>query len=269
MQLRKTRLLDAHYGEKVMADNLNMTFGPRINDDNSALPAVPDARLLLATIVHDFNILLTPIVSILEEMQVRGTGTARQLRKIDGAIYCAFRAKTLARQLLDFANPPSVKLVAVDVGRLLKRLEAPLTSLLSGGIRLDLDIAKDVPKALIDRQLIDRALFNLVLNARDAMPEGGRVMIALAQDCYSTGRAPDRNPMIRLTISDSGSGMDETTLKMAGDPHFSTKANGTGLGLATVRQLMERQGGGLSIASAPHRGTTIDLWLPVSQAPFA
>ena len=75
--------------------------------------------------------------------------------------------------------------------------------------------------------------------------------------------------MIRLTISDSGSGMDETTLKMAGEPHFSTKTNGTGLGLASVRQLMERQGGGLSIASAPHRGTTIDLWLPVMSASFA
>jgi signal transduction histidine kinase len=75
--------------------------------------------------------------------------------------------------------------------------------------------------------------------------------------------------MIRLTISDSGSGMDETTLKMAGEPHFSTRTNGTGLGLESVRQLMERQGGGLSIASAPDRGTTIDLWLPVMSASFA
>ena len=75
--------------------------------------------------------------------------------------------------------------------------------------------------------------------------------------------------MIRLTISDTGIGMDETTLKMAGEPHFSTKTNGTGLGLATVRQIMERQGGGLSITSRPHRGTTIDLWLPVMSPAFA
>jgi signal transduction histidine kinase len=75
--------------------------------------------------------------------------------------------------------------------------------------------------------------------------------------------------MIRVTISDSGIGMDEATLKMAGEPHFSTKTNGTGLGLATVRQLMERQGGGLSIVSMPHRGTTVDLWLPVKSASFA
>jgi signal transduction histidine kinase len=251
-----------------MADNLNMTYGERVTDDNIALLAVPDPRVSLASIVHDFNILLTPIVSVLEEMQGRGAGTARQLKKIDGAIFCAFRAKTLARQLLDFASPRPVKLAAVDVGRLLERLEAPLASL-STRILLDLDIAENLPKAFIDQQLIERALLNLVLNARDAMPTGGRVTIAAAQDCLSSSRACGSGSMIRLTISDSGSGMDETTLKMAVEPHFSTKTDGTGLGLATVRQLMERQGGWLSIASAPHRGTTIDLWLPVMSASFA
>jgi signal transduction histidine kinase len=252
-----------------MADNISMTSRQRGTDDNIALPAALDQRVLLSSMIHDFNIFLTPIVSVLEEMQGRGAGTARQLKKIDGAIYCAFRAKSLARQLLDFASPRPVKLAAVDVGRLLERLEAPLASLLSTRIRLDLDIAENLPKACIDQQLIERALLNLVLNARDAMPAGGRVTIAVAQDHHSTGRVRGGNPMIRLTISDSGSGMDETTLKMAGEPHFSTKTNGTGLGLATVRQLMERQGGGLSIASAPHRGTTIDLWLPVMSASFA
>ena len=199
-------------------------------------------------------------MSVLEEMQCRGVGTARQQKKLDGAIYCAFRAKTLARELLDFASPRPVKLVPVDVGRLLERLEAPLASLLSMKIRLELDIADDLPKAFMDQQLIERALLNLVLNARDAMPAGGRVTIAAAQDYPSGSWGGDA--MIRLTISDSGIGMDEITLKMAGKLHFSTKTNGTGLGLATVRQLMERQGGGLTITSAPYRGTTVDLWLP-------
>jgi len=249
-----------------MAENLNTTSGQHVTADNIAPPAIPDPRILLASIVHDFNILLTPIVSVLEEMQGRGAGTARQLKKIDGAIYCAFRAKTLARQLLDFASPPPVKLAAVDLGRLLERLEAPLASLLSTHIRLDLVIAEDLPKACIDQQLIERALLNLVLNARDAMPGGGRLTIAAAQDCPSSSRAWANGSMIRLTISDCGVGMDETTMKMVREPHFSTKINGTGLGLATVRQVMERQGGGLTIASTPHYGTTIDLWLPVMSA---
>ena len=243
-----------------MTDTLNMTCG-RVADDDICL--APDPRMLLASIVHDFNILLTPIVSVLEEMQGRGAGTARQLKRIDGAIYCAFRAKTLARQLVDFASPQPVNLAVVDIGSLLRRLEAPLASMLSGRIRLDLDIAENLPKAFIDQQLIDRVLFNLVLNARDAMPEGGRVTIAVAQDRYPAGPVRGGNAMIRLTVADTGSGMDHATLEMAGEPHFSTKTNGTGLGLATVRQVMERQGGRLSIASAPHRGTTVDLWLPV------
>jgi signal transduction histidine kinase len=206
---------------------------------------------------------------VLEEMQSRGTETERQLKKIDGAIYCAFRAKTLARQLLDLASPRPVKLAAVDVGRLLERLEAPLASLLSTRTCLDLHIAEDLPKAFIDSQLIERVLLNLVLNAHDAMPVGGRVTIAVAQDLISGSRAQGCDAMIRLTISDCGSGMDETTLKMAGEPHFSTKTNGIGLGLATVRQLIERQGGRMLIASAPQRGTTVDLWLPVISASFA
>jgi signal transduction histidine kinase len=246
-----------------MADNLDMMSRQRVTDDNMAPPDVSNPPVLLASIVHDFNVLLAPIVLALEEMQRRGTGTARQLKRIDGAIYCALRAKTLARQLLDFASPGPVRLAAVDVGQLLEGIEAPLASLLSAHIGLDLDIAEDLPKAFIDQQLIERALLNLVLNARDAMPAGGHVTIAAAQDCLSSSRAWGSDAMIRLTISDSGIGMDEATLKMAGEPHFSTKKNGTGLGLATVRQLMERQGGGLTIASTPRRGTTIHLWLPV------
>jgi signal transduction histidine kinase len=230
-------------------------------DDGSAAPTALDPCVLLSSMIHDFNLFLTPIVSVLEEMQSGGAGTARQLKKIDGAIYCAFRAKTLARQLLNFASPRPVKLAAVDVGRLVEGLEAPLASLLSRRIRLDLDIADNLPEAFIDQQLIERALLNLVLNARDAMPAGGCVTIGVAQDHHSSGRERGGEPMIRLTVSVSGGGMDEIRLKMAGEPHFSTKTDETGLGLATVRQLMERQGGGLSITSAPHRGTTIDLWL--------
>lgn len=248
-----------------MTNNISLLPKHCGSDDGAAAPIAPDPRMLLSSMVHDFNIFLTPIVSVLEEMQVREAGTARQLKKIDGAIYCAFRAKTLARQLLEFASPRPVKLAAVDIRRVLDGIKAPLASLLSTRICLDLIIADNLPKAFIDQQLIERALLNLVLNARDAMPAGGHVTITVAQDYQSIGD----NPMIRLTIADSGTGMDEATLKMAGEPFYSTKTNGTGLGLAIVRQAMERQGGGLSIASKHHRGTTIDLWLPVMSASSA
>lgn len=152
-----------------MTNNISLLPKHGATDDRTAVPTALDQRMLLSSMIHYFNIFLTP--------QSRGAGTARQLKKIDGAIHCAFRARTLARQLLDFASPQPVKLVAVDVVRLLERLEASLASLLSTCITVDCDIGENLPKALIDQQLIERTLLNLVLNARDAMPAGGRVTI--------------------------------------------------------------------------------------------
>ena len=229
-----------------------------------------DPRQLLASIVHDFNNLLTPVVSILEELQTRGAGTStRQLKKIDSAIYCAFRAKLLARQLLDFSNPRPAKPEPVDIGELLELLEAALANALSPDIGLKIAAAEDLPPAFIDRQFVERALLNLVLNARDAMPEGGEVTIAATLEAPPAAQASRSERMIRLSVIDCGVGMGDETLKMAGQPHFSTKTNGTGLGLATVRQLMESLGGGLSIRSIPRQGTRIDLWLPAILACFA
>jgi signal transduction histidine kinase len=236
-------------------------------DDDAA--ADSDPRMLPASIVHDFNNLLTPIVAIMQELQRQETGTPRQLRKIDGAIFCAFRAKVLARQLLDFASSRQIRLVALDIRELLDPIEPALASVLPRTIHLSFDVADDLPPAFVDRQLMERALLNLVLNARDAMPDGGELIIAAAMDCRRRGDAETYEPMIRLSVADTGTGMDGATLENAWQPYFSTKTNGTGLGLAMVRRMMESQGGSLSITSAPYKGTAIDLWLPVPPTGFA
>jgi signal transduction histidine kinase len=125
---------------------------------------------------------------------------------------------------------------------LLELLEAVLASVLSPNIRLVLDVVDNLPSAFIDRQLVERALLNLVLNARDAMPGGGHVTVAAALECPPSSESGVPQRMIRLSVSDSGIGMDDRTLKMAGQPNFSTKTNGNGLGLATVRQIVESLG---------------------------
>ncbi len=227
----------------------------------AALPY--DPRVLLASIVHDFNNFLTPIVTIMEEMQTQKVDSPGQLRRIDAAIFCAFRAKTLARQLLDFATPRKLQPAAVDISQLLESLEPVLGSVLPTGIIIRFDVADDLPLAFIDRQLMERALLNLVLNARDAMPEGGEVVVAAAIDRQPGTSAGSREPMVRLSVVDTGIGMSRATLRSAGVPYFSTKSHGTGLGLAMVSQLMESQGGGMSVTSTPHHRTAIDLWLPV------
>ena len=252
-----------------MREYASLRSNPRDVEGSFAAIAATDPRLLLSSIVHDFNNLLAPIICILEELQLRRAGTSRQLQKIDGAIYCAFRAKALARQILDFANPRPVRVAAVDVAQILNVLEAGLASVLPAGTRLKLDVPDYLPPALIDQQLVERALLNLVLNARDAMPEDGDVIIAAGVELPPASHAKIAEPMIRLSVADSGIGMAPATLELAEHPSFSTKDNGTGLGLATVRQLMESMGGAFSMTSTPRHGTTVDLWLPVMPGHFA
>ncbi|QIA20740.1 sensor/response regulator hybrid [Mesorhizobium sp. AA22] len=246
-----------------MIEQQPLTSRCRSIDENTVALSGTDPRVLLASIVHDFNNFLTPIVTIMEEMQAQQLGTPGQLRRIDAAVFCAFRAQALARQLLDITTSRELRPTAVDIGRLLQSLEHVLRSVLPGGIPIRFDIADDLPSAFIDRQLMERALLNLILNARDAMPDAGEVVVAAAIDQQPGSHADTREPMIRLSVVDTGVGMDRATIRRAGALNFSTKSNGTGLGLAMVRHLMETQGGELSITSTPHQGTAIDLWLPV------
>jgi signal transduction histidine kinase len=236
-------------------------------DENPASLLGIDPRVLLASIIHDFNNFLTPIVSIMEELQRQEAVSPRQLKRIDGAVFCAFRAQTLARQLLDLASSRELRLEPVHISQLLEVLEPVLGGVLPGQITIRFDVADDLPPAFIDRQLMERALLNLVLNARDAMPDGGELIVAAAID-PQPGKGPEtREPMIRLSVVDTGIGMNPETLRSAGRAYFSTKPYGTGLGLAMASRLMESQGGVLSISSIPHHGTVIDLWLPTMPSP--
>ncbi|TIP09182.1 hypothetical protein [Mesorhizobium sp.] len=183
-----------------MIEQQPLTSRYRSAHENSTAQSGTDPRVLLASIVHDFNNFLTPIVTIMEEMQTQKMGSPGQLRRIEAAIFSAFRAKTLARQLLDFANPRKLQPAAVDISQLLESLEPVLASVLPTGVVIRFDVAGNLPPALIDRQLMERALLNLVINARDAMPDGGEVVVAAAIDRQPGGRAATRDPMIRLSV---------------------------------------------------------------------
>ncbi|CAH2395192.1 hypothetical protein MES5069_1000007 [Mesorhizobium escarrei] len=105
--------------------------------------------------MHDFNSLLTPVLTILEELQARRAGTSRQLRKLDGAIYCAFRAKILARELLDFTSPRQARPEPVDIHQMISLLEAALESVLPSSISLEVDIANSLPLAFVDQPFVE------------------------------------------------------------------------------------------------------------------
>ncbi|TGR72944.1 sensor/response regulator hybrid, partial [Mesorhizobium sp. M2D.F.Ca.ET.223.01.1.1] len=118
------------------------------------------------------------VVIALEDLQRRRAGTTRELGKIDAAIYCAFRAKVLARQLLELANSRPARPEPTDIGQLLEQFQVVLANVLSPNVKLTLHVARSLSLALIDRMLVERALLSLFLNARDAMPAGGPVTIS-------------------------------------------------------------------------------------------
>lgn len=134
-------------------------------------------------------------------------------------------------------------------------------------VRIAVDVPLDLPSIRIDRNQLELALLNLGLNARDAMPNGGELTIKAR-----TAEGPDRpdllNPgsYVRLSVSDTGTGMDAETLRRASEPFFSTKpaGKGSGLGLSMVHGLTLQSGGAMQIVSHPDEGTTVSLWLPIA-----
>ncbi|MBB5712800.1 PAS domain S-box protein [Sphingomonas xinjiangensis] len=223
---------------------------------------------LTGGVAHDFNNLLTPIIGSLDMLMRKGVGSERERRLIDGALQSAERAKTLVQRLLAFARRQPLQPTAVDVTSLVRGMAGLLGSTLGPSIDVRVDIADDLPPAKADPNQLEMALLNLAVDARDAMPAGGELTIAAQRQSirgrHSSGVKPGH--YVRLCVKDTGTGMDEATLRRATEPFFSTKGvgQGTGLGLSMVHGLAAQLGGSLSIDSTPGRGTTMELLLPIS-----
>jgi PAS domain S-box-containing protein len=223
---------------------------------------------LTGGVAHDFNNLLTPIIASFDMLLRRGVGSERERRLMDGALQSAERAKVLVQRLLAFARRQPLQPTAVDVRQLVGGMADLVASTLGPRIDVRVELPDDLPPALADANQLEMALLNLAVNARDAMPEGGILTISAARESVR-GRHPAKlrpGHYVRLSVKDTGTGMDEATLARAVEPFFSTKGigKGTGLGLSMVHGLTEQLGGGLTIASRPGEGTTVTLWLPIS-----
>jgi PAS domain S-box-containing protein len=223
---------------------------------------------LTGGVAHDFNNLLTPIMGSLDLLHRRRIGGEREQRLIDGALQAAERAKMLVQRLLAFARRQPLRSSAVDVGSLITGMRDLVAS--TSGPRISVEVEADpvLPPAKADANQLEMAILNLSVNARDAMPDGGALRITAATETVGPGHRSKLSPgpYIRLSVADTGGGMDEATLARAIEPFFSTKGvgKGTGLGLSMVHGLVAQLGGALTIASAPGRGTDVELWLPVS-----
>jgi PAS domain S-box-containing protein len=230
---------------------------------------------LTGGIAHDFNNLLTGIMGSLELLQTRLTqGRTDSLgRYIQAAMTLSSRAAAMTQRLLAFSRRQPLTPRAVNVNELVGSMEELLARTLGEQIALDFVLAADPWLTLCDANQLESALLNLAINARDAMPEGGRLTVQTQNVDASTAAAAaawgiSRGQYVRLAVADTGVGMPPEVKARAFDPFFTTKpiGQGTGLGLSMIYGFAKQSDGHARIASEPGAGTTVSLFLPRSTA---
>jgi signal transduction histidine kinase/ActR/RegA family two-component response regulator len=223
---------------------------------------------LTGGVAHDFNNLLMVILGNLELLRRRVPDDPRVIRLIDGAVQGAERGATLTKRMLAFARRQELKPETLDVARLFGSMEEMLRRSLGPSIDITTVFHDGLPAIRVDPNQLELALLNLALNARDAMPLGGRLAVVARRMSARPG-SPGLKPgdYVCISVRDSGTGMDELTVRRATEPFFTTKGagKGTGLGLSMVDGLAAQSGGAMRIISRLGEGTTIELWLPVSE----
>jgi PAS domain S-box-containing protein len=223
---------------------------------------------LTGGVAHDFNNLLMAVIGNLELLRKRVAGDARALQLIDNALQGAQRGSSLTQRMLAFARRQDLANVPVALGALVEGIQALLQRSLGPAIRLETSFPSGLRAVMGDPNQIELAVLNLAVNARDAMPEGGPLIIAAENaelgSHHPTGLPPGH--YVCLRIVDKGTGMDAETLARATDPFFTTKGvgKGTGLGLPMVLGLAEQMGGRLVLTSQVGVGTTAEMWLPAA-----
>ncbi|MBI5723683.1 MAG: PAS domain S-box protein [Planctomycetes bacterium] len=226
---------------------------------------------LAGGIAHDFNNQLT-VINGYCELLLGGMGAGDpQQSLIQEIMHAAERSATLTNQLLAFSRKQILHPVVMDFNRVLEEFKGPLARLIGEDVSLEIRTASTPAYVRADRGLFEQALMNLVVNARDAMPEGGSLLIETSgvtlDEAYCAANLGVRPGKYVLTgITDTGVGMDKDTLRKIFEPFFTTKplGKGTGLGLAMVYGFVKQSDGHIAVSSEPGRGTTVKIFLPLA-----
>jgi signal transduction histidine kinase len=163
--------------------------------------------------------------------------------------------RQISAEFSSFASRPTPHPVPTPLADLIPSVVEPYLAGLAGRVRIDVDVPASLPTVLVDRVLLARAITNMMENALHAMPGGGTLTI----------KAEARPSRIRLSVADTGSGMDPEALRRIFEPYFSTKATGTGLGLTIAKRNVELHGGQIYVESSSGRGTTVTIELPIGE----
>jgi PAS domain S-box-containing protein len=222
---------------------------------------------LTGGVAHDFNNLLMVIQGSLELLQKRlPKDNPKTAQLLDNALQGAQRGAALTQRMLAFARRQELKLVAVDVPELVRGMAELLQSSLGPSIQIDTHFPDKLARAYADPHQLELALLNLAMNARDAMPKGGDIVIAASEKRTADASGLKPGHYVCVTVTDTGTGMDEAI-----EPFFTTKGigNGTGLGLPMVHGMAQQSGGKLALKSKLGLGTSAELYLPVAPSDSA
>jgi len=226
---------------------------------------------LTGGIAHDFNNLLTVVIGNLVLATGRANHDSSILPLLQSALRSAERGVALIQRLLAFARKQHLDPQSVNLGALVAGIEELLQRTVGPAIRLEIATDANLAPALVDANQVELAILNLAINARDAMPVGGTLRILLQNRRADHSSPPGLSPgdYVLVSISDTGTGMDEATLAQAFDPFFTTKevGSGSGLGLPMVQGFAGQSGGAVHIRSKLGEGTTVELWLPQAVEP--
>ncbi len=228
---------------------------------------------MAAGIAHDFNNTLTSLCLRIERLVARDLdGDSRT--DVDAIANMIDRTQNLINELLSFSSPHRPAPARIDVNAEVRRIHGGLVGLLGGDVEVEFDLASDSTEVLIDPTGFEQAVANLVINARDAMPDGGRLTLATTIETIEPGAAPSievpsrlaPGAYVTLSVADTGTGIQPDDVARVFDPYFTTKPSGrgTGLGLATTYAALTRSSGAITVDSEPDRGATFVVWLPLA-----
>jgi signal transduction histidine kinase/FixJ family two-component response regulator len=219
---------------------------------------------LTGGVAHDFNNLLTVVLGNIDMLARKQEDDGRRLRRIEAIRHAAERGRDLTRQLLAFSRRQHLSPVTLDVNALIQDFTPLIRQAVGEAVTIDLQLADDGLHAHVDPTQLETALLNLAVNARDAMPDGGRLVIASRREAR-----PERADFVTIEVSDTGFGMAPEVRARVFEPFFTTKevGKGSGLGLSQVYGFVRQSDGEVELESAPGEGTVFRLVLPPSDAP--
>ncbi|MGA8013314.1 MAG: PAS domain S-box protein [Candidatus Acidiferrales bacterium] len=271
IESRASAILDAHKEvEKLVIVNRDVSERRQLEEKFRQAQKMEAVGRLSGGVAHDFNNLLGVIIGYAEFLQESLAPEDKLRGSVDEILKAGKRAASLTRQLLAFSRQQVLDPKVLDLNGVVSDMEKMLRRLIGEDVELSTVLSPELGRLKADQGQLEQVVMNLVVNARDAMPQGGKLVIDtqnMVMDDAFIRRYPypvQAGPYVCLTVTDSGIGMDPETKARAFEPFFTTKekGKGTGLGLSTVYGVVKQSGGYIDIDSSPGAGTTFKIYLP-------